>query len=120
MTTLIALILVAAPSLRAVVYPDRAQVTRAGTANCAKGSALIAFEGLTPAADAQSFRAVSPDGAVLGVRTELKAHQDEFAPQAKALIEEIRKLQDKARDLADAVNRAQQRARVAGNYSDIA
>ncbi len=120
MTILLSLLLIAAPALRAVVYPDRAQVTRGAAATCAHGSALVPFEGITPAADAASFRALSPDGAVLGVRSELRAQAASFRPEAEKLTAEIRKLEAERQALLDVRGRAAVRSRVANQLADIA
>src|SRR5438445_11000723 len=90
--TLILAMLLAAPSMRVVVFPDRAQVTLASSAKCGeKGQASIIFDNVTPAADGASFRAVSPDGVVLGVRAELRQHPEAFTPEAEKLGVQIRK-----------------------------
>jgi uncharacterized protein (TIGR02231 family) len=120
MAILLALLLAVPGALRVVVFPDRAQVTRAAVATCGNGSAAVPFEGLTPAADAGSFRALSPDGSVLGVRSELKAHLESFSAKAEALGVEQRKLEGEARTLEDARGRSAQQARIASSFAEVA
>jgi uncharacterized protein (TIGR02231 family) len=120
MAALIAALLLAAPSLRAVVYPDRAQVTRAGAATCGPRGASLIFDGLTPAADASSFRAVSADGAVMGVRTELRANDQAFTPEAEKVDAEIRAVELELRALQDTRGRAAQQSRLSDRMLDVA
>jgi len=120
MAILLAVLLAAAPSLRAVVYPDRAQVTRAQTATCGARGVSVIFDNLTPAADPASFRALSPDGAVMGVRSELRAASAAFTPEAQKLDDDLRKLQNEARALGDERSRAGQKSRVADQLLNVA
>ena len=79
---LLALALAAAPQSRVaevVVYPDRAQVTRALELPCAPGAVAV-FEGLPPTADQGSFRARAKGGEILCMDSFVEAygHADDF------------------------------------------
>ena len=102
---LLALALAAAPQSRVaevVVYPDRAQVTRALELPCAPGAVAV-FEGLPPTADQGSFRARAKGGEILGLRVEDVPQLAAFQPQVEVLDKAIRDLQQQDAALADAV-----------------
>jgi uncharacterized protein (TIGR02231 family) len=120
MAALLIALLAAAPVVRVVVYPDRAQVTRAQAGSCAAGTASIAFDGITPAADPASFRAASPDAQVLGVRVELVAHAEAFAPEAEKLNAQIRDLEDGVRAINDQRSRATSQESSSARFAEVA
>jgi uncharacterized protein (TIGR02231 family) len=115
-----ALLLAVAPALRAVVYPDRAQVTRAAAGVCGPRGASVVFDPVTPAADPGSFRALSADAAVMGVRSELRADDQAFTPEAQKLDDQIHDLETQMRGLQDQRARAAQQSRVADKLMDVA
>jgi len=116
---MLALILLVA--MRVVVYPDRAQVSVSRAATCgARGAVAVPFEGITPAADPNSFRALSTDASVLGVRAELRAQPEAFSAKAEKLDAQIRALESEVRGIRDAIDRAANQTRVAHTYGDVA
>jgi uncharacterized protein (TIGR02231 family) len=102
-----------------VVYPDRAQVTRAAELAC-NARTLAVFEGLPPSADQGSFRAKARGGEVQGLRVEQVNQREAFAPQVEALDLVIRDLEAQDATLRDAQGRAERQATLAGQYADLA
>jgi|SRR5579871_599053 len=102
-----------------VVFPDRAQVTRAQSVACG-ARAQATFDAVPPAADPASFRARVADGSVEGLRFEERTRADSFAPEVKDLEQSIRKLEADVRAARDAIRRASTATQVAGGYGDVA
>lgn len=102
-----------------VVYPDRAQVTRAQTVACS-ARAAAEFAELPPAADLKSLRATSSSGAVEGIDVQTRARDAAFAPKAAELDAKVRKLEARAQELRDQQARARLQARAAAGYEAVA
>ncbi len=113
-------LLSAAPKVdKVVVYPDRAQVTRAQAVPCGPRAA-VSFAAIPPAADSTSFRARATGGSIVGLRSEERARADQFAPELKGLDAQIRGLEHDLATLADAVQRDQELARLGSQYGEVA
>ncbi len=104
---------------KVVVYPDRAQVTRALDVECS-ARATATFSAIPPAADPTSFRAHASVGAVEGLRYEAQTRAEEYAPEVKELEAQIRKLDGQVKALRDAITRTQSGVTLAGGYTDVA
>lgn len=121
MNPLFALVLAAAtstPVVRAVVYPDRAQVVRRGQLACG-ARALLRFENLPPAADASSFRATTDVGSVEGLRVESRPQVDAYAKDVADLEKQQRTLAAQQQTLNDERHRAEANAQDAQAYGDV-
>ncbi|WP_224364970.1 mucoidy inhibitor MuiA family protein [Hyalangium versicolor] len=68
-----------------VVYPDRAQVTRAQTVSCEGRNTLARFEELPPAADPISFRARVDRGTVEGLLASEQTRQTRYGAEQERL-----------------------------------
>lgn len=119
-TTLILAVLAstAAPD-RVVVFPDRAQVTRATQVTCG-ARVPITFEGIPPAAAQDSFRARVTGGSVDGLRAELVTQEKAFSPKAEALTKQLEALQLERQGLNDDLLRARSQQSAGQRYGDIA
>jgi len=79
-------VLAATPSVSSVVvYPDRAQVTRAQTVTCAGRDTLARFEELPPSADPASFRATSDRGTVEGLLASERTRKERYGTEREKL-----------------------------------
>jgi uncharacterized protein (TIGR02231 family) len=107
------------PVVRAVVYPDRAQVVRRGALACGPRAKLL-FAELPPAADPASFRASSDSGTVEGLRVESHPQTTAYAPQVAELDEKLRKLTQAQAALHDQRRRAEAREQSAAAYGEVA
>lgn len=104
---------------RVVVFPDRAQVTRATNVAC--GSRVpVTFESIPPAAAQDSFRARVTGGSIDGMRAELVTREKEFSPKVEALNKQLEALQEEQQGLVDQLDRAQSQAKLGRQYADIA
>lgn len=74
-----------------VVFPDRALVTRSEVVACGPKARAV-FAHLTPAAAADSFRARSSVGQVVGLRSVLQPRREALSPQLRALEAQARQL----------------------------
>lgn len=117
--SVIALIASATSVDQVVVYPDRAQVTRAGTVACGP-RALVSFEALPPAADVNSFRASSSEGLVEGLRYEEKTRTEAFASKRAELEKRVDELEQQLLQLQNSKQRASMQDRVGQQYGNIA
>ncbi|MBZ4420736.1 mucoidy inhibitor MuiA family protein [Myxococcus sp. RHSTA-1-4] len=63
-----------------VIYPDRAQVTRARTVTCTHATTAV-FEHLPPAASRESFRARATGATLEGLTAETRTREQELAPE---------------------------------------
>lgn len=104
---------------RVVVFPDRAQVTRATPVTCG-ARVPVTFENIPPAAAQDSFRARVTGGSIDGMRAELVTREKEFSPKVEALNQQLETLQDELTGLNDQLDRAQSQARLARQYQDLA
>jgi uncharacterized protein (TIGR02231 family) len=121
MNATLLLLLAAAPAIDSVVvFPDRAQVTRATTVDCGARRA-VAFTGITPAASVDSFRARVPGGgSVDGLRVEKKARADALTAQFNELKAKLRALDADAQVLQDELGRARIRSQLGQKYLQVA
>src|SRR5438094_9906942 len=102
-----------------VVYPDRAQVTRAQTVECGK-RAVARFGAIPPAADPASFRAQAGAGAVEGLRYEEHTLAEAYAPEVKELEAETRKLAALVEAERDRQRRSSSATQLASAFTDVA
>lgn len=113
-------LLAAAPAIdQVVVFPDRAQVTRVADITCGP-KVRVDFTDVSPAAGADSFRARSTEGAVLGMRAELKVRAEEFAPPLKDAQDKLKVLDEQLQQLTQARLRADAMNRLGDQFSNIA
>lgn len=119
-TTLVLAVLAstAAPD-RVVVFPDRAQVTRATQVTCG-ARVPITFTGIPPAAAQDSFRARVTGGTVDGLRAELVTQEKQFGPKTEALTQALEALQLERQALNDDLARARSQQQAGAKYGDIA
>lgn len=118
--TLPLLLLSAAPGVASVVvYPDRAQVTRAKDIPCGPRAAAT-FEGLPPAAAQASLRARVKGGSLEGLTSEVQPRTERYAPALEKLDAERRKLEQELSALQDQRARGEQLARVGDKYAEVA
>lgn len=104
---------------RVVVFPDRAQVTRAVSVPC-QGHTQVTFEGLPPSADPKSFRAASRDATVEGVRSHVRTRDAAYAKPIADLEAKEEALQREAEGLSDAMARAQALTRLGDQFASVA
>ncbi|MFT3709063.1 MAG: mucoidy inhibitor MuiA family protein [Archangium sp.] len=104
---------------RVVVFPDRAQVTRATTVQCG-ARVPVTFTDIPPAAAQDSFRARVVGGNIDGMRAELISREKEFSPKVEALVKQLEALQQEVEGLSDQLDRAQTQARLGRQFADIA
>lgn len=116
---LVAATLVPSQVVKVVVYPDRAQVTRAETIACGARK-LVAFPAIPPAADRASFRAQTNVGTIDGLRAESRPQAEGYSAEARALDDQLEKLAGELRELDDATEREQRTARLADDYAEVA
>lgn len=79
----------------ALVYPDRAVITRAGDAEVRPGRQLLVWSGAPAELDPESLRAFSDDASVSisGVRSRLERRTDFDNPEVRRLNERVRDLE---------------------------
>ncbi len=104
-------VLAAHPPTSVVVYPDRAQVSRAVEISCGARVA-VSFEDVPPSAVPDSFRAVVRQGSVDGLRAERVTKEKEYGAALDALRAKAEALKAKTDALKDELARATARARV--------
>jgi uncharacterized protein (TIGR02231 family) len=115
----LALVLVSDPVVRVVVFPDRAEVTRAQKVAC--GEAIdVAFSPVPPSADRESLRAQSSEGRVDALRVEEGSREHEFAPRAAALDVEIRRFEAAFAEAGDAHAQSESTTQKAQGYAEVA
>lgn len=120
MMTLISLVLASTTSPDdVVVYPDRAQVTRRTQVTCGQRTATV-FEGVPPAAVADSFRALVTSGTVDGLRAELVRGEKQFSQKAEALEQKLQALTDEGRVLDDKLARTEAGRTMAARLREVA
>ena len=101
----------------AVVYPDRAQITRERSAPCGARTPAV-FDQIPPAADPASFRAVARGGTVEGLRFEEQT-QEAYGAEFKVAEASVRKLESELAALNDARKRNQGAADLAAEYHTL-
>jgi uncharacterized protein (TIGR02231 family) len=102
-----------------VVFPDRAQVTRTTSIDCAS-RVPVAFTSIPPAAAMDSFRARVEGGTVDALRAELKSRAKEFNPLVETLEKQLESLGLEQRVLQNEMQRAQQQESVGATYLQLA
>ncbi|MFO0728225.1 MAG: mucoidy inhibitor MuiA family protein [Myxococcota bacterium] len=101
----VTLLLTSAPATtvieRVVVFSDRAEVTRRGTASCKNGRAELEITGLPMSLDARTIQAQSRSGAkLLGISTRVESVDPEEVDQRRAVVlKALTEAQDKLRVL---------------------
>ncbi len=97
------------PVVRAVVYPDRTELTRAVPVSCGRAAQAVRFAGLPPGLDPTSLRARlagGKDGRVEGLSVREEILQDAHSAEVRALDLSIESLGDELRTLDEAIARA--------------
>lgn len=112
-------LLCAAKVDQVVVFPDRAQVTRAASVACGPRAQVI-FEGIPPAADPASFRARAAGAQLEGLRSEQLVREQLFGPELAAVAAEIRKLEHELASVRHERERAELRAKLGNDYAGVA
>lgn len=102
-----------------VIYPDRAQVTRAREVECGERVAVV-FSGLPPAAEVGSLRAAISSGRVEGLRSEVRPRAAAFAREVEQIDEDLHRLGQQQQQINDARARGGAQARVAQGYGEVA
>jgi len=116
---LVAATLVPSQVVKVVVYPDRAQVTRAETVACGARK-VVAFPAIPPSADRASFRAQTDLGTVDGLRAESRPQAEVYSVEARELDDQLENLAGELRELDDATERDERAARLAEDYAEVA
>ncbi len=111
-------LLLASQVARVVVYPDRAQVTRAQDLSCEAGKAV--FASLPPSADPSSLRAQTSEGGVQSVDVLEEPRAVSYSSESAQLEEQIRRLDAQLATLRDAREKTQNADRLAGALEDAA
>ena len=111
--------LIASQVARVVVFPDRAQVTRAQTIPCGVQATKAAFDTLPPAADPGSLRAVISEGGVESVDVIEEPRATAFSPEVNDVEEQLRKVDAQDAAARDAWEKARSLDRLAGNLEDL-
>ena len=96
---LVAATLVPSQVVKVVVYPDRAQVTRAETIACGVRK-VAAFPAIPPSADRASFRAQTNVGTIDGLRAESRPQAEVYSAEARELDDKLEKLAGELMDAA--------------------
>lgn len=85
-----------------VVYADRAQVTRVGTATCKSGKAEVVFDGLPTQLDERTLRGVARGKAkVVGVTTRIHPVEEDVDARVVEIRKDITAVDLKLRELVD-------------------
>jgi uncharacterized protein (TIGR02231 family) len=116
---LVAVALVPSQVVKVVVYPDRAQVTRAETVACGTHK-IVQFAAIPPSADRTSFRAHTDVGTLDGLRAESRPQTEAYSAEVQLLDDKLEQLAVEQRELDDARERQQQAARLAQDYAAVA
>ncbi len=102
-----------------VVYPDRAEVTRAQTVTCSSRP-LAAFEAVPPAADPASFRASVQGATVESLVVEERPRPERYGPELQTLQKRREVLETELSELVDARSRDEALARLAEGLGHVA
>jgi uncharacterized protein (TIGR02231 family) len=103
---------------RVVLYPDRAQVTRAAAITCGE-RVLVPFGGLPPAADAASLRAQSSSGHIDGLRSEVRVRSEAYNQKVEELDDKIHQLERQLGAVRDQRARQESTSRVATQLDEV-
>ena len=109
-------LLVATQIARVIVYPDRAQVTRAAQLSCTGTPAVVSFAALPPGM--QSARAITSEGAVLSLDSSEEALDEGFG--TAGLDTQLRAIEAQLAALQDQRARADDATRLAGQLAEVA
>lgn len=119
--TLTWLLLSAAPKVSsAVVYPDRAEVTRVEGVACNGRSSVAVFESLPPAADPASFRAQAEGATVKGLVAEERTREAAYSPAREELRARREALQREQAALQDAQERSKALEKLGEGLTEVA
>ena len=111
-------LLVASQVVRVVVYPDRAQVTRAQEVACEAHKAE--FLALPPSTDPSSVRAQTSEGGVESVDILEEPRATAFSAEVEQLDEQLRRLDARLDALRDAREKTQNASRLAQGLEESA
>jgi uncharacterized protein (TIGR02231 family) len=112
-------LLLAAAVTRVVVYPDRAQVTRAVQVSCGAQAVTAEFASLPPSADPASLRAQVSEGGVESVDVVEEPRAGAFSSEVNDLEQQLRSIGAQLAALRDAREKAQGLDRLAGNLETV-
>jgi uncharacterized protein (TIGR02231 family) len=110
-STLAALVAPPTPVVKVVVFPDRAQVTRAVDVQCG-ARRVVQFLSIPPSAERDSVRAQIDVGSVDGLRVEERPQTEAFSAEAREVEAAIEKVDGELRTVAEALDRAQEASRL--------
>jgi uncharacterized protein (TIGR02231 family) len=116
---MIALLLAASQVARVVVYPDRAQVTRAAQVSCGAQAVMAEFASLPPSADPGSLRAQISEGGVESVDIVEEPRATAFSAEVNDLEKQLRSLGAQLAALRDQREKAQELDRLAGDLENV-
>jgi uncharacterized protein (TIGR02231 family) len=118
---LIALALFAAtPKVKTVVvFPDRAQITRAVELPCL-ARAQVPFEAIPPAADPATLRAAARGGTVEALTYEHRTREAVFSKELEGIQKELRAVMAERAKLDDALRAAQNLTQLGAHYEQVA
>jgi uncharacterized protein (TIGR02231 family) len=114
-------VLAATPSVTSVVvYPDRAQVTRAQQVKCEGRDTVARFAELPPAADPVSFRARADRATVEGLLASEHTRQARYGAEREKLEKQRVELEQELATLEDARARADALATLGAGFTEVA
>lgn len=105
--------------VKVVVFPDRAQVIRQIDVSCGART-KVDFDGITPAADGNSFRATTSTGTVDGLRAESHTRTEAFAADAQKLEDQLTAIDAQLAELRDNELREENAARLGRELAGVA
>lgn len=102
-----------------VVYPDRAQVTRARTVTCTRATTAV-FEHLPPAAARDSFRARATGATLEGLTAETRTRAEALAPERAKWEARALELERELVALDIAASQAKDLERLSQGFTEVA
>jgi len=117
-STLAALAAPPTPVVKVVVFPDRAQVTRAVDVACGARK-VVTFANIPPSAERESVRAQIDVGSVDGLRVEERPQTEAFSTEAREIEAAIEKVDAELRVVAEADERVRQAVRLQDDYARV-
>ncbi|NMO14551.1 mucoidy inhibitor MuiA family protein [Pyxidicoccus fallax] len=102
-----------------VIYPDRAQVTRAQTVTCTRATTAT-FEHIPPAAAPESFRARATNATLEGLTAETRTREAEVAPERAKWETRALELERELHALDLAANQAKDLERLSQGFTEVA